>query len=434
MRHFIFETEKEYTPRIYFRRQREGRDSAKELMQLLKKNRTGGRALISRKPKTANFSFVPKSPRIDLRQKCIAKMQYSGSVEAHHVQLEKYLTREGTDIDGGQAKLFGTDTTEYKQNMDAKNFRIFLSPQNSGIDLQDLTENFVKRLELQTGYKLHWQGACHYNTAHPHAHILINGVDKFGRDVQFPRDVVKTFMRESARALCTERAGLRTMRDVEIEREAELSAPRFTRIDKKIFERYGNRMNAEEVRHVPGVDVRRIRVRMDALCKLKLCTYKDGGYKLKDGWGEDLKANGRYNAYLKARDELRYTPAHSLRVYSGETKYLTGKVTKVYRLDGDASDNHAAVVESIDGKAFFVPFFKQPEAWEKGIKTQLKEGDYITLKPRQSQKGRLTPTIFKTDAQTLRRLVKSNKYRGALAAEISAGKELRTVPPGGRSR
>ena len=411
MRHFLFE-DKEYKIKFNWRNSRNERDSAAELVRQLRR--------FSGRPSGGGVSGGVR--KTDVRQKCVVKVQYSNSIEAHRVQLEKYLAREGTDRDGGSAQLFGTNIEEYRDNMVAKNFHIFLSPQSDKVDLKSLTEKFVKKLEIQTGYKLFWQGACHYNTAHPHAHLLINGVDKNGKEVTLPRDVIKTFMRESARDLCTAQLGNRTAQEMEVERERELSAPRFTRMDERIKELCGGtyRVTLPE----QGTERTRVLARLESLRSLKLCKYENGGYKLAAKWDDNLKANGRYNAFLKARGALRYTPQSSLRVYSGESGEIAGRVARIYRTDGDASDNHAVVVEALNGKAFFVPLFKAPEAWEsKGVKTPLKEGDLLTIKPRENQKGRLTPSLIKTDEQTLRRLVKAHKYTGPLAAEIAAGKE-----------
>ena len=190
MRHFLFE-EKEYRINTRFRRKRNEQDSAQALARLLR----------NKSPRHASCGGrgVRKT---DARQKCVAKMQYSSSIDAHRLQLEHYLVREGTDRDGSRAKLYGTDLEAYKQNMVEKNFRIFLSPQSDRVDLTDLTKRFITKLELQTGYKLYWQAANHYNTSHPHAHLLINGVDKNGKEITFPKDIVKTFMRETARTIC----------------------------------------------------------------------------------------------------------------------------------------------------------------------------------------------------------------------------------------
>jgi hypothetical protein len=405
MRHFLFE-DKEYRINPRFGRRRNGQDSAQALARLLRVKSTkrsgGGRTGGNRK--------------IDVRQKCVVKMQYSKSIEAHRVQLEKYLVREGTERDGSRAKLYGTDLEEYRKNMDAKNFRIFLSPQSDKTDLKTMAEKFVKKLELQTGYKLYWEAANHYNTAHPHVHLLINGKDQNGKEVVFPRDVVRTFMRETARDICTAMNGPRTSAELSVEREKELEAPRYTRVDEKIKELCGGtfRVKADGKEK----DRERILARLENLRKMKLCVFKDGGYRLAPKWEEDLKANGRYNTFLKARDALRYSAPASLKVFSGEQGGITGLVSKVYRTDGDASDNHAVILEGLDGKAYFVPLFKKPEIKDGDSKSALREGELVTIKTNENQRGRLTPVIFRREAKQLRKDIKQNGYQGSLAVAV----------------
>jgi hypothetical protein len=408
MRHFLFE-DREYKINIQFRRRKGERDSAQALARLLR----------VKNPSRGSGRSGGGSRKVDVRQKCVVKMQYSKSIEAHRVQLEKYLIREGTDIDGGRARLYGTDLEEYRENMVDKNFRVFLSPQNDKTDLTAMTERFVKKLELQTGYKLYWQAANHYNTAHPHAHLLINGKDQNGKDIVFPRDVVKTFMRETARDVCTSLTGIRTREEMAVDREKELDAPRYTRLDEKLKGLCGGtfRVRLDET----GKDRERILARLENLKKMKLCVYQDGGYRLSPQWEENLKMNGRYNSFLKARDTLRYTSPSNMKVYSGGQGEVTGVVSKVYRTDGDASDNHVVVLEGIDGKAYFVPLLKKPEVKDGAKKAELGEGDLITIRTHESQQGRLTSTIFKREAKELRKEIRRSGFTGGAAEAVLQG-------------
>jgi hypothetical protein len=414
MRHFLFE-DKDYEYRPNFRRRRREKDSVAEFARLVGAfGRFGGKRFPSNRANTAK--------RQDLRQKCIAKMQYSSSIEAHRVQLEKYLTREGTDRDGDAAELFGTDLEEYKKNMVGKNFRIFLSPESPNVDNKILAEQFIKKLEKLTGYRLYWQGACHFNTAHPHAHLLINGKDKQGREVNIPRDIVKVFMRWTARDICTAQIGLRTQKDLDREKEQELFALRFTRLDNYIQEIGGGPGGSQISVTEPFKDKERVLARLETLRKLNLCAYENNGYTLKNNWQEDLKTNSRYNVFLKARKELRYADPSAMKVYTGEQGLVTGKVTKIYRTDGDASDNHVVVLETLDGKAHFIPFLKRPEIHDKSNKSFLKEGELITLKAYKSQKGRLTPVLFKRELWSIKKEIRLSGYSGKLASEVKETK------------
>jgi len=409
MRHFLFE-DKEYRIKPYFKRRRKELDSAVALARLI-------RMLTPRSRKKSGVnkgSFIRHG--VDTRQKCVVKMQYSKSIKAHYKQLNEYLVREGTDIDGGRAKLYGTDINEYKTNMVEKNFRIFLSPQSDKINLKNMAEQFIKKLEQQTGYTFYWQAANHYNTAHPHAHLLINGKDKNGRDVEIPRDIVKTFMREYARDICTSQIGHRTNAEIELEKEKELEARRFTKVDQRIKELGGD--SGKVFTNQIYSDRERILTRLENLRKLGMCTYDNGAYRLSSQWEENLRANARYNTFLTARSELKYADPSKLKIYTGEHGIITGKVTKIYRLEDDASDNHAVVIESEDGKsAYFVPLFKAPEMLTGNSKTilkdgkliverekiRLREGETVSIKTYASQKGRLTPVIFKHEEAQFRK-------------------------------
>jgi len=415
LRHFLFE-EKEYRINPRYKRKRNEQDSAMALARLLRRLSPRSRSGSG----SGHGGGARRGP--DLRQKCIVKMQYSYSGIAHSKQLEEYLGREGTDIDGGRAKLYGTDLDEYRKNMVDKNFRIFLSPQSDKINLKEMTEKFMKTLEQRTGYKFYWQAANHYNTAHPHAHILINGKDKYGREVEIPRDIVKTFMREYARDICTSQIGNRTAGEIALEKERELEAQRFTRLDENIkgscggnFQIYPNQIYS---------DRERILARIENLRKMGLCSYRDGAYHFSPKWEDDLRANARYNTFLAARAELRYTDQANLKVFSGADGVVTGRVTKIYRPEDDFSNNHAVIIEGLDGKAYFVPLLKAPEiitrtGQEGAERRRLGEGELVRINTYENQRGRLTPVIFPQEERAAMREIRQNGYSGNLAREIT---------------
>ena len=54
---------------------------------------------------------------------------------------------------------------------------VILSPgENEPVqDLRQWTREVMEELELQQGKDLHWYGVTHYNTDHPHVHVIIAG-------------------------------------------------------------------------------------------------------------------------------------------------------------------------------------------------------------------------------------------------------------------
>jgi hypothetical protein len=345
----------------------------------------------------------------DTRQRCTVKMHYSRSMAAHKEQINRYLVKEGKGKDGQMPTLYGTPQDEYRKNMVEKNFRIFLSPASNNVPLETLAKTFVSSLEAQTGYKLYWVAAEHYDTAHHHVHLLINGQDKNGRDVFFPPDMVKTFMRESARNICTSLIGSRTKEDIAKEKEGQLTANRYTWLDDKIKERLADnklQLTSKDRRNESLVN------RLDHLMELRLCRFENDKFLFFQGWDQKLRTNGRYNAFLSARKELKYTNEQNLELYDGSKGIVSGVVTKIYKTD-EVSDNHAILLESIDGNAYFIPMFKKPK---------IRYGEGIQVTPQKNQRGRLTPTIEKKTKEELLAKSEARDYRYGLAAFLQGKK------------
>lgn len=344
-------------------------------------------------------------PAKDTRQRCTVRMHYSKSFEAHKEQINNYLVKEGKGRDGVKPTLYGTLEDEYRKNMTAKNFRIFLSPTSNSIPLSSLANTFVSSLEMQTGYKLYWVAAEHYDTAHHHVHLLINGTDKDGKDVFFPRDIVKTFMRETARDICTSLVGPRTREDIALEKEGLITANRYTYLDEKLKSRIetGGILKKYAVEHNDTA-----RRRLDHLTKLGLCRYEDDRYIFTPEWEKTLKTNGKYNAFISSKEVLKYTNEKNLTLYDGSQGSVSGVITKIYRTD-EVSDNHAILLESIDGKAYFIPLFRKPA---------VTGGQLIEVVPEKNQKGRLTPKIYKRTKDEIEIECVKHDYRKGFADSV----------------
>jgi hypothetical protein len=371
MRHFLFErNEYRIDPRFRNPHKRTITMGLHALSRL-----KGGAGRGSSSPRGGNGGHTP-----DARQRCVVKVHYSKSMNAHLEQINKYLVREGAGKDGKGAELYGTPEAEYRSHMAAKNFRIFLSPESNKVPLETLTRTFMKKLELQTGKKLYWAAADHHNTAHHHTHILINGVDQNGRDVFISRDLIKTLMRESARDICTSLVGSRNRADMALEKKAALTANRYTYLDERLKEMaVENKVDCGKILK----DRERYVSRLDHLRALKVCTWKDGVYVLTPGWEETLKTAGRYNTFLDARG--RYSDGSKVQLYASDKGEKRGVIKKIYKTD-EVSDNHAVLLETAEGKAYFIPLFMKPK---------VREGEKVTVIPKKNERGRLSAELVR---------------------------------------
>ncbi len=392
MRHFIFE-DKDYEINPKWKAPK--RNMTMTLMGL-------GALQYIRKQMRSNSSknYHSTKPPFDRRQNCTVKTHYSYSLAAHKDQIYRYLQREGAGKNGEKPELYGNSIDDYKNKMVAKNFRIFISPGNQNVDLNTLTKTIVKKIELHTGYKLTWVAANHYNTSHQHAHLLINGIDQNGKDVIFSKDMIKTLMREAARDTCTSLVGSRTNEEIKQEKERQLSANRYTRLDKTLTEF----MDDKNILYPNTIKKNReiYFKRLEHLSKLGLCTYKNDCYYFDEDWDKTLKTMARYNMFQDAKRKLQYTEKRSYKLYESSTGIKAGKITGIYKTD-DVSDNHAIVLEATDGNAYFIPLYFKPKC---------QNGAIIKVTPKMNQKGRLTPFIDNITESKLRESITNEKVKG----------------------
>lgn len=97
----------------------------------------------------------------------------------------RYLRREGVTKDGEKVRLFGpgiddADPKAFAERCedDRHHFRFIVSPEDAPdmADLKGYARELVGQMEKDLGTKLDWVGVDHWNTRHPHVHILVRGV------------------------------------------------------------------------------------------------------------------------------------------------------------------------------------------------------------------------------------------------------------------
>ncbi len=311
-----------------------------------------------------------------LSQNCSIIAKYRNDLDGHFKNLE-YIQKEGKALDGGEPELYGSEESQekYKNFAENKNWRIIISPQQNNIDLTALTKTFIEKLEFETGYKFTWIAANHYDTDNFHTHLLINGKDKNGRDVNFlPREKVSQLFRMYARDICTKMVGYRTQDDIEKDYEKMERKNYLTKLDKTLDPLINNNILSRSYlgsrRHVNLAN------RLKYLEEIGLCEYQKniGTYKFKDNWKDELILLGKYNTYY---DGYKYADCAPYKYYLHEPKKdgnITGKILKIYTMQKD-SNNFAVVLKTKGGMVGYVPLNFYPEGCYTGdtIKIETKE-------------------------------------------------------------
>src|SRR5262245_37206534 len=84
-------------------------------------------------------------------------------------------------------------------------FKLILSPEfGERLNLKELTRQLMYRVAADLRLPLEWVAIAHFNTEHPHAHVLLRGVAE-GKEIHLPNEYVKAGIRKHAEDLCTAR-------------------------------------------------------------------------------------------------------------------------------------------------------------------------------------------------------------------------------------
>lgn len=155
-----------------------------------------------------------------------------------------YLRREGVTRDGEKAPLFGPDGKDVdpkgfaeRCGDDRHHFRFIVSPDDAleMSDLKSFTSDLVGQMEKDLGTKLDWAAVDHWNTEHPHVHLIVRGVRDTGEDLVISRDYIKDGMRDRARDIITQELGPRTDQDIRRTLERQIEAERWTNLDRQLI-------------------------------------------------------------------------------------------------------------------------------------------------------------------------------------------------------
>jgi hypothetical protein len=89
-------------------------------------------------------------------------------------------------------------------------------------------------MEKDLDTRLEWVAVDHWNTEHPHVHLIVRGVRDDGENLVISRDYIKEGMRDRARDLITQELGPRTDYEIRHAIERQVEAERWTNLDRQL--------------------------------------------------------------------------------------------------------------------------------------------------------------------------------------------------------
>jgi len=282
----------------------------------------------------------------------------------------KYVQREGVTREGERGQLYSADKdrTEGKAFIersegDRHQFRFIVAVED-GVeydDLKPLTRRLMIQMEEDLGTKLDWVAVDHYNTGHPHTHILMRGKDDRGRDLVIAPSYISNGIRERAAELVCIDLGPRTDREISDQLRSEMTEDRLTSHDRQLL-----RMRDGEGVVIPeGKDAFRqtlLTGRLKHLEKLGLAEeIKPGQWRLEDRIEDTLHRMGERGDIIKTmhREMVEKSLARSPADYvihepleQGQ-KPVTGRVI-ARGLSDELNNRHYLIVDGMDGQIHYM--------------------------------------------------------------------------------
>ena len=192
-----------------------------------------------------------------VKARVVRQMRSPGALRAHI----GYLRRDGVTRDGSPGKLFDAagddaDSRVFAERCeeDRHHFRFIVSPDDAGelSSLRSFTRELMDQASRDLGTRLDWVAIDHWNTEHPHIHILVRGRADDGSDLVISRDYIGSGLRARASDLVTRELGPRSELEVRRGLEAEVTAERWTRLDRVLSREAGRTEGVVDLR--PGRD------------------------------------------------------------------------------------------------------------------------------------------------------------------------------------
>ncbi|MBJ7375542.1 relaxase/mobilization nuclease RlxS [Sphingobium sp.] len=301
----------------------------------------------------------------------IVRLDRANGMNAARAHL-RYIQRDGVTRDGASGRLYASIEDEAdgrafldRADGDRHQFRFIVSPEDGEQyeDLKSLTRRLMLQMEQDLGTRLDWVAADHFNTGHPHTHVILRGKDERGQDLVIARDYITQGIRERAAELVSLDLGPRV--DVEIENRLrrEMNQERLTGIDRRLL----RDMNNDRVVSIGSTDPfqQSLRAgRLQTLGRLGLADeVEPGRWRLVAGMDDILRRMGERGDIIRTMQ--RTFREHGLERAPGDyviadPVVLSPVVGRVVErgLSEELEDRHYLIVDGVDGRSHYADIGK----------------------------------------------------------------------------
>ena len=283
---------------------------------------------------------------------------------------QHYLVRDGVTHDGGPGQLYDRDIDNVDgggfldgQKSDTYQFRLIVAPEDSGRmeALKPFVRDLMAGMEQDLDTKLDWVAVDHFNTGHPHTHVIIAGHDDRGKDLVMARHYISHGIRHRARDLVTVELGPELEWERTLKLANEIKAERLTSLDRGILKDTKENVLVVSAMTDGAAGRQVLRVgRLRRLEQMGLATEaKTGVWSIDPQLETKLRSMGDRGDILVTmhrvmREHGVDRPAGDFAIFGGARKStpVIGKVVEVGIAD-EMTDRLYLIVDGIDGRIHY---------------------------------------------------------------------------------
>jgi len=283
----------------------------------------------------------------------------------------RYLQRDGTTREGERGALYGPEDGQVIDGKaflergaeDRHQFRFIVAPEDGAEyeDLKPLIRRWMKQVEHDLDTRLDWVAVDHFNTGHPHAHVIVRGKDDVGKDLVIARDYMTQALRARAAELVDLDLGPPSPQEIMCAQLREIEQERFTSIDRRLL-RAVSEDGLVRAAHRDGVEQSLRAGRLQTLGNMGLAVEEHrGAWRLGEDLEPTLRRMGERGDIIRTMQRAmrehapERSPADYLVYDTAEGRGTTIVGTVIARgLSDEHADQHYLIVDGVDGHSHYV--------------------------------------------------------------------------------
>ncbi len=304
-----------------------------------------------------------RSRRVSIKARLVNLAQAGRRSTPMHL---RYLERDGTTPDGERGRAYGpiddevdNDDFEQRGRGDRHQFRFIVSAED-GTELKDLkgfTRDLMGQMERDLGTRLDWIAVDHWDTEHPHTHIVLRGKDQTGKDLIIAREYIGYGMRARASEIATEWLGPRTQQELDVAATREVTQQRWTGLDATIeYHTIDSRFDIRSLGDETGGSHRRGAIigRLKHLTTMGLAEALEPGiWRVSTDAPQVLRAMGERGDIVRTMQRAMGKDLQQHQVFdAARSPPVTGRVVGK-GLHDELSDRGYVVIDGLDGRAHY---------------------------------------------------------------------------------